>query len=521
MQPVLIRIRKVAILCHRWMGVAFCLLFAWWFISGMFMMYWDFPEINQADRLARAEVIDPSRIKISPFMAYATLKEERPPASAQLVMFAGRPAYRFGVEGGARGGQILVYADDGTRQEPCSDQFALRVASAWTSQPENQAQVQEMTDVDQWTIQGQFRNLRPLLKYSWPNGEQAYVSKRTCMVVQYTTRSSRIFAHLGAIPHWLYYTPLRKNGLLWSRIVIWSSGLATVAALLVLAVGISMYSPSKRYWFAGEPTSIPYRGQKRLHMIFGLFFGILACTWAFSGMLSMDPFPVATGGETARGNVVNRIATVFRGGRLQLRAFEMKPPQKALAEVASQLRVKQLDFRSFLGDPIYLAIEDPQHTRIIPVDGPPVKQLDPTRIVQVAMLASKPVGLTEARVITEYDAYYQDRNREKPLPVILARLDDKEQTRYYIDPRTVRVVGGYNSELWMSRWLYHGLHSLDFPWLYKHRPAWDILVLSLLAGGTALCVTSIILAWRVLHRKLALRTLRNDSYVKEDLIREF
>jgi hypothetical protein len=236
-------------------------------------------------------------------------------------------------------------------------------------------------------------------------------------------------------------------------------------------------------------------------------------------MLSMDPFPVATGGETGRGSVGNRIATVFRGGRLQLRAFETKPPQEALAEVASQLRVKQLDFRSFLGDPMYLATEDPQHTRIIPVDGPPVKQLDPARIVQVLMSASKPVGLT-ARVITEYDAYYLDRLREKPLPVILVRLNDKEQTRYYIDPQMVRIVGTYSSQFWMSRWLYHGLHSLDFPWLYKHRPAWDILVLSLLVGGTALCVTSMMLAWRVLRRKLALRTLQNDSSMKEDLIRK-
>jgi hypothetical protein len=518
MRSVLTRIRKVAIFCHRWMGVAFCLLFAWWFISGMFMMYWDFPGISQADRLARAEVIDAARIKLSPSAAYATLKQDRPPASAQLVMFAGRPVYRFGAAGGGRGGQNLVYADDGTRQEQCSDELALHLASAWTSQPGNRAQVQEMTDVDQWTIQGQFRNLRPLWKYSWPDGEQAYISKRTCAVVQYTTRSSRIFAYLGAIPHWLYYTPLRKNGPLWSKIVIWSSGLATLAALLGLAVGISMYSPTKRYWFSGEPTSIPYKSQKRLHMIFGLFFGIVACTWAFSGMLSMDPFPVTA--ESGRGSGGSRALAALRGGRLQMEAFDRKLPREALAEVASQLRVKQLDFLSFVGDPMYLATEDPQHTRIIPVDGPPAKEFDRERIIRVIQLASQPTGLAEARVITEYDAYYLDRLREKPLPVILARLNDHEQTRYYIDPRTARVVGGYSSQNWMDRWLYHGLHSLNFPWLYKHRPAWDIVVLSLLAGGTALSVTSIILAWRVLRRKLVVRALEKAPRAKEGLIRE-
>ena len=53
----------------------------------------------------------------------------------------------------------------------------------------------------------------------------------------------------------------------------------------------------------------------------------------------------------------------------------------------------------------------------------------------------------------------------------------------------------------MSRWLYHGLHSLDFPWLYNYRPLWDIVVITFMVGGTALCVTSLILAWRVLGQE--------------------
>ena len=66
--------------------------------------------------------------------------------------------------------------------------------------------------------------------------------------------------------------------------------------------------------------------------------------------------------------------------------------------------------------------------------------------------------------------------------MILARVNDAEQTRYYIDPKTARVVGSYSTRNWMSRWLYHGLHSLDFPWLYNHRPLWDIVVITLHAG---------------------------------------
>jgi hypothetical protein len=127
--------------------------------------------------------------------------------------------------------------------------------------------------------------------------------------------------------------------------------------------------------------------------------------------------------------------------------------------------------------------------------------------------------LADIRTIDQYDRYYLDRRRQRPLPVVRVQLNDPDQTRYYIDPRTARVVGGYTAGSWANRWLYHGLHSLDFPWLYNYRPLWDIVVISFMVGGTALCVTSLILAWRVLGRTL--RSLVPDRArapdVSEDL----
>ncbi len=94
----------------------------------------------------------------------------------------------------------------------------------------------------------------------------------------------------------------------------------------------------------------------------------------------------------------------------------------------------------------------------------------------------------DLRIMDEYDAYYLDRHGERPLPVIYAELNDASHTRYYIDIKTARVAGTYSSRNWVNRWLYHGLHSLDFPWLYKYRPLWDIVVIFFMAGGTA-CVS--------------------------------
>ena len=35
----------------------------------------------------------------------------------------------------------------------------------------------------------------------------------------------------------------------------------------------------------------------------------------------------------------------------------------------------------------------------------------------------------------------------------------------------------------VERWVYHGLHSLDLPYLYNSRPSWDIVMIVLCLGG--------------------------------------
>jgi hypothetical protein len=80
-------------------------------------------------------------------------------------------------------------------------------------------------------------------------------------------------------------------------------------------------------------------------------------------------------------------------------------------------------------------------------------------------------------------------------------MKDPAGTTFYIDPRTGRIIAAYSSAMWAERWVYHGLHSMNLPWLYKHRPAWDIVVLTLMLGGTALSITSVIIGWQLLRRQ--------------------
>ncbi len=479
-------LKRTAIFLHRWLGVALCLLFLLWFLSGIGMMYWDFPSVTPADRLERSPRLTASAVPVSPADAYAKLGGSKPPAAIRLNTFDGRPVYRFRV--GRE--DAVVYADTGEPQHVISREVVDRVAASWTGRPATEARVEAMLNADQWTVQGPLRTLRPLWKFSWPNGEQAYVAQTTGEVVQYTTTASRLGAYLGPIPHWLYFTPLRVRQQAWSRVVIWTSGIGTIATLLGIVVGVWMYSPSKRYRLSGAPARLPYRGQKRWHAVIGLIAGVTAATWAYSGMLSMDPF-----GDRGRPEPLRLLSS-----NADLTAFSGKDPRTALQELGD-LDVRELEFAAFDGEPVYLATLAHGATRIVPVDGPPRMAFDRDRIAKVVSAAVAAKGGAEITTLDQYDRYYLDRRRARPLPVLLAQLHDGDATRYYIDPKTARVVGSYSAQAWTTRWLYHGLHSLDFPWLYNHRPAWDIVVITLMLAGTALSVTSVILAWRVLARR--------------------
>jgi hypothetical protein len=108
--------------------------------------------------------------------------------------------------------------------------------------------------------------------------------------------------------------------------------------------------------------------------------------------------------------------------------------------------------------------------------------------------------MVDATWLEEYDAYYYDRANTRPLPVLRVRYDDSQGTWIYFDPGR-GAIGLVMAEAdRRNRWLYHGLHSLDFPMLYNRRPAWDLLVIVLSVGGVAGAVTSLIPAWRRLVR---------------------
>src|SRR6185503_823604 len=220
----------------------------------------------------------------------------------------------------------MVYADDGSIVETVDEAMVDRAAAAWAGRPLSEAKKQTVEEVDQWTVG--MRNALPLQKYSFADGQQVYIDANTAEVRQYTTTSSRVWAYLGAIPHWLYFTPLRKHQPEWFEFVVWSSLVGTITALIGIVVAVWMLSPSKRYRYAGAPTSIPYRGWKRWHTIVGLCFGVIALTWVFSGLLSMGPFDVveALVERTVAADPSDRASDTPDGVAAMVAEFDASPP---------------------------------------------------------------------------------------------------------------------------------------------------------------------------------------------------
>jgi len=523
---------RALIVIHRWVGVVLCILFALWYASGIGMMYWGMPSVTARDRLMRAPAIDPARVRLSPREAVERSGEDRPPAQVRLTTFDGRPAYYVGNQ--------VVYADSGELQGPASAELRDRAAAAWTGHPAKDANIAAVTEPDQWIVGSALRNLRPLWKYTWPNGKELYIGE-SGEVLQYTTSSSRLAAYISAVPHWLYFTPLRKHQPFWIRFATYSAVVGTAGAILGLVIGVWLYSPAKRYRFAGEPSRIPYRGWKHWHTMLGLVFGLATITWTFSGALAFLPFPAPPGGQarartgTGPGQAGVRtgpgpgqagvrtgpaprrganagLAAALRG-RVSLDDFEQLHPREVLSRFAN-LPIREVAMTSFDGQPLYsLGLADGS-SRLISLDGQVADGFDHSRIVDIVKKSAPNPQAVETRVIDRYDVHYLDRTRQRPLPVILALMNDAEHTRYYIDPKTATVVGTASDRNFWRRWLYNGLHSLNFPWLYEYRPLWDIVVITFMLGGMVLSLTSLTLAWRAIGRTIR-RLLRDARAVRQ------
>ena len=476
--------RKVLVYSHRWMGIAGGLLILTWFASGIVMIYHRMPEVGAVERLERLRPIAPSGIRASP--AEAAAEAGGASLGFSLTMLGERPVYRFGTR--------TVFADTGEALDGMSAAEALDVAGDFA--PDRRATLSHdvrLTEPDQWTLQS--RGFLPLHRIRLGDQEdtRVYVSERSGEVVMRTTRSGRTWGYAGAVLHWLYFTPVRAHPTLWAQTIIWLSIAGCLLTLSGLLWGLMRFSPLRQHRTRGQRrlSMSPYAGLLGWHHYAGLVFGFFSFTWMLSGGLSMDPWSWHPG--TAPTSVQRE---AFSLGPLVLEGISSGQVREGVAALAAAGPLRELEIVRFRGEP-YLVGRGGQgsaETRLVSAIAPQegvFERFPPADLIDAAVEAMPGVGITDMVTLDEYDSYYYDRTGLAGLPVLRVTYADSRETALYIDPRQGVIVRKEERLTRLNRWLYHGLHSLDFPFLYASRPLWDVIVIVLSLGGIALTATTL------------------------------
>jgi hypothetical protein len=498
---------------HRWIGLAFCLIFVLWFASGLVMVYHRMPQYSAEERLARLAPLEGDDVELSPSEAYNAAGLTELPQRAYLVTYGSRPVYRFL----GRRGWVAVFGDDGSPFPPVEPEEAVGVAGDLFPDHRGTARyVTSITDPDQWTIGHPFRLTGPLHKISLgdPAATELYIARLTGEVALKTDRASRFWGYAGPVLHWMYFTPLRVQGQLWTNLIIYGSLTGCVVCLLGLVIGVYRVRLRRR-----DPAAAmsPYSGWLRWHHYAGLVFGVFTFTFIFSGLLSVVPWNWSPGNAPDPSQVL-----LIRGNRVSLDQFGLFP-RDAIRLFRDEFAPSEIEFRQFLGAPFYLAYAPPDNPDTIDVpltnygSGASLRSLlvngvgDVTQVgelfnaeelLDAARAVMPDFGVTEAAWLTEYDAYYYGKGGDRRLPVLRVSFNDPEETMMYLDAHDGQLVQTEVRRSRLERWLYHGFHSLDFPWIYQRAWAWYPLTVGLSFGGLLLSLTAVTVSVRFIKNLL-------------------
>ncbi len=482
-----LRIKRSLFLVHRWFGVAMCTLFAMWFATGIIMMYVEYPELTEEERLATLPPLDFSRVTLSVDDAVGASKLDGRIATIALSPIGARPAYRLRSDAGA---VAVVYADDGSR-------FAGHVPASAVAAAQHSgfaadgalATFDATVDVDQWTVSAVLDEHRPLHRVAIGDerGTVVYVSDTTGQIVRDTHRAERMWNWLGSTFHWIYPYQLRRHVALWTNVQIFLS-LASIVSVATGAV-IGVLRLRLRRPYRGRDAS-PYAGAAKWHHVLGLVALVFLATFTFSGLMSMTPW----GLFDSTSSEAEQVRRFMHGDEGDASAWTAIDPS-ALARGG----VKEVEWRR-VGGLTHAVVSRAAGDREVLIAGVPGSEA--LRKVRARVEAAAPAlvpgaAIVGAALVTEYDDYYYSRhNRHRPLPAYRVEFDDAEATWFYVDWSTGAVVLRYTTAARVQRWLYNGLHSLDFSLLTRRGLAWDATVILLCAVGFVFAATAVVVGWR-------------------------
>ncbi|HEY6455717.1 MAG TPA: PepSY domain-containing protein [Steroidobacteraceae bacterium] len=469
---------RILILLHRYLGVAIGALMLMWFASGIVMLYVPYPILPEQDRLAMLQPISWQACCGAPT---GPLAAGQPVTRAEVESIAGTLAVRLSLPGHSG---VLASIDASEPEVPLDLPQARLIAAAAAQRSgvdPPQPATQQTIVRDQWTVGGEYNADRPLMVFGFNDraGTRIYVSSHSGRVVLRTTATQRFWNWLGAVPHWLYPTILRSHVQLWTQVVIWTAVAGVFLTTLGLYLGIVQFAAR------GKRLLSPYAGIWNWHHSLGLLFGILTLTWVASGLISMNPWGFLDSGPGVQPPPAARSVT---WGQVQASLV-------GIARRPAAPNIVSLGMAPLFGELFWIATEQGGARVRLDAAGH-VSPLTAGQLLGAAQHTAGSHGIASGMLLRSEDSYYYQRRGAIRLPIFRAIVNDADQTRLYLDPVSGRLLGQVDRAGRWQRWLFDGLHTLDFSARLRTSMAWSALLLLLLLGGLALSATGTYLAVR-------------------------
>ncbi len=382
---------------------------------------------------------------------------------------------------------ISKYADNGTPVK-ITNEKALLIAKENLKIATNAA-INSIHELDQWIPRTKFLKHLPIFKVSFKdtNKTLAYISSVTGEIIATNTISERRWAWVGAIPHWIYFKDIRIHNTLWFQLIVWLSGLGFLMVVTGIFTGIVRYKKKPKANFKRFKNK-----WYNLHYYFGLLFGLFICTWIFSGWMSMTPFSWTPSTQLNKSE-----KTKWHKGTFTIDQFSNVTWNNYLKQTKDK-PIKEVSF-SFFNNNCFTQIKNDNTNYLYCISTPNYTPGLKTYEKSINSFSIKnPV--VNSTLLTEYDNYYYSRHNTKELPVL--KINTNSNTVYYVDLKSTSIKYKCATKNKIQRWIYHGLHSLDFSFLAWNRPLWDIVLIVLLLGGTIVCITAVGLGVKFIKRKI-------------------
>ncbi len=471
---------------HRFTGMLVSLLFLMWFISGLVLIYVPFPRVGYKMRYEKQENLPQNLVNIDSILA----KYEKTASVKRVFQQRGQTLYI--VKSGKKIDTVTV--DNSPVLKPNIQQ----IAKLWVNAPIEK--IDTLHEREQWIMYSSYKSMMPIYKFYFDDSEhhQLYIASKTGRVLQLTSRSQRIGAWFGPIPHMLYFPFLRKHTRVWINTLTVLGAIAFISVLLGMYVGLKLYFRKTKKIKFGSPYK--KNGWYFWHHIAGLVFGIFLLTWSFSGAMSLQRIPqwaVKTHHKygSAQRKVLNK-ALPMQEYKLDYRQIIAKLPN-----------VKEIHWSQFAKIPIYEIISgdssmyfDASNEKLINLQIPK-NTIDNT----IGKIHGDSASYT-VELMQKYDNYYMLLSNRRPLPVYKVVVADKDNSTYYINPKT----GDYryiNNSRRARKWVFSALHYFNIPFFAGKKVLWTIIIWALCLGGIVVSGSGVYLSWKYLKRKFV-RTKR-------------